>query len=41
MKPLFEKHWHHLPDENVLDLLDSGAGRGLDRFEVRQPGATI
>ncbi len=34
MKTLLEKHWHHLPQEDVLDLLDTDAGKGLDRFEV-------
>ena len=36
MKPLLEKHWHHLPEEEVLDLLDTDADKGLDRFEVEQ-----
>ncbi len=36
MKPLLEKHWHHLPQDEVLDLLDSGMEKGLDRFEVEQ-----
>jgi len=34
MRPLLEKHWHHLPQEEVLDLLDIDSGKGLDRFEV-------
>ena len=34
MKDLLEKHWHHLPKEEALDLLDSDAGRGLDRFAI-------
>ena len=34
MKPLLEKHWHHLPQEEVLDLLDTDADKGLDRFEA-------
>lgn len=34
MKPLLEKHWHHLPPEEVLDLLDKDPDKGLDRFEV-------
>ena len=34
MKPLLEKHWHHLPQDEVLDLLDTDAKQGLDRFEV-------
>ena len=36
MKPLLEKHWHHLPQGEVLDLLDADAKGGLDRFEVEQ-----
>jgi len=34
MKPLLEKHWHHLPQDEVLDLLDTDLTKGLDRFEV-------
>ncbi|MBT6456066.1 MAG: cation-transporting P-type ATPase [Chloroflexi bacterium] len=34
MKPLLEKHWHHLPQVEVLDLLDTDSNKGLDRFEV-------
>ncbi len=34
MKPLLEKHWHHLPQEEVLDLLDADSDKGLDRFET-------
>ncbi len=36
MKPLLEKHWHHLPQEEVLDLLDTDPDRGLDRFVARK-----
>jgi len=36
MKNLLEKHWHHLPEEEVLDLLDSDAVKGLDRFEIEE-----
>jgi len=32
-KPLGH-HWHHLPPDEVLDLLDTDGARGLDRFEV-------
>ncbi len=35
MKPLLEKHWHHLPQDEVLDLLDTDPDKGLDRFEVQ------
>ncbi len=34
MKHLLEKHWHHLPQDEVLDLLDTDSNKGLDRFEV-------
>ena len=34
MKPLLERHWHHLPQDEVLDLLDTDRTKGLDRFEV-------
>ncbi len=36
MKTLLEKHWHHLPQEEVLDLLDTNPEKGLDRFEVEE-----
>ncbi len=34
MQTLLEKHWHHLPQEEVLDLLDTDPDKGLDRFEA-------
>ena len=34
MKPLLENHWHHLPQNEVLELLDTDPEKGLDRFEV-------
>ena len=34
MQDLLERHWHHLPATEVLDLLDADGERGLDRFEV-------
>ena len=34
MKPLLQKHWHHLPQEELLDLLDANLDKGLDQFEV-------
>ncbi|MBE9550406.1 MAG: cation-transporting P-type ATPase [Proteobacteria bacterium] len=34
MKPALEKHWHHLPQAEVLDLLDTEMDVGLDRFAV-------
>jgi len=29
MNTLFGKHWHHLPNEEVLDLLDSDPQNGM------------
>ena len=34
MQDLLEKHWHHLPASEVVDLLDANGERGLDLFEV-------
>jgi len=36
MQTLLEKHWHHLPQDEVLDLLDADPQQGLDRFEVEK-----
>ena len=33
---LLNKHWHHLPQDEVLDLLDTDAEKGLDRFEAEE-----
>jgi len=35
MNTLLGKHWHHLPKEEVLDLLDSDLQNGLDVFEIK------
>ena len=35
MKDLLERHWHHLPAEEVLEILDTDRDRGLDLFEIR------
>lgn len=35
MDNLIGKHWHHLPAEEVLDLLGSDPTKGLDLFEVK------
>jgi Ca2+-transporting ATPase len=35
MNTLLGKHWHHLPKEEVLDLLDSDPQIGLDVFEIK------
>jgi Ca2+-transporting ATPase len=32
---LIGKHWHHLPAEEVVDLLDGNPEKGLDQFEVK------
>jgi cation-transporting ATPase F len=32
---LLGKHWHHLPGDEVLDLLDTNAQQGLDIFEIK------
>ena len=34
MDTLLGKHWHHLPADEVIDLLDSDKVKGLDLFEV-------
>ena len=34
MQTLLGHHWHHLPNEEVLELLESDEPRGLDRFAV-------
>ena len=34
LEALLEKHWHHLPLNEVLTLLETDAERGLDDFEV-------
>ena len=35
MNTLLGKHWHHIPSQEVLDLLDTNAQQGLDTFEVK------
>ena len=35
MNSLLGKHWHHLPSDEVLDLLDTDPQRGLDIFEIK------
>ncbi len=34
VKPLLKKHWHHLSQEDVLELLEADREKGLDRLEV-------
>jgi len=36
MKNLLEKHYHHLPKEELLELLGTEENSGLDRFEVEE-----
>ena len=35
MDTLLGKHWHHLPTDEVLDLLDTDIRQGLDIFEIK------
>lgn len=35
MNQLLGKHWHHLPTEEVLELLDTNIQQGLDIFEIK------
>ncbi len=35
MEALLGKNWHHLPSDEVLELLDSSQQQGLDLFEVK------
>ncbi|MBP7867005.1 MAG: cation-transporting P-type ATPase [Acidobacteria bacterium] len=34
MQTLLGKHWHHLPREEVLEILSVDPDKGLDRFEL-------
>ena len=34
MKEILEEHWHHLPETEVVDFLESALDKGLDAFEV-------
>ncbi|MGV1098367.1 cation-transporting P-type ATPase [Thiovibrio sp. JS02] len=36
MDDLLGKHWHHLPEAEVVDLLGSGKEKGLDLFEIKR-----
>ena len=35
MDTLLGKHWHHLPTDEVIDLLDTNWQQGLDIFDVK------
>jgi cation-transporting ATPase F len=34
MDTLLSRHWHHLPREEIIELLESDGASGLDMFEV-------
>jgi len=34
MNTLLGKHWHHLPSDELIDLLDTDLQQGLDVFET-------
>lgn len=36
MQTILSEHWHHLPQDEVLDLLGTDADRGLDSFEINR-----
>ncbi len=35
MQTLLGKHWHHLPNQEVVELLDSSQEKGLDLFDIK------
>ena len=34
LKTILEEPWHHLPEAEVIDFLETASDRGLDTFEV-------
>ncbi|MCX7919051.1 MAG: cation-transporting P-type ATPase [bacterium] len=36
METLLGKHWHHLPTQEIIELLDTDPQKGLDLFEVKR-----
>lgn len=36
MTKILNKHWHHLPESEVIDLLDTQPDTGLDNFEIEE-----
>lgn len=36
MSTLLDKHWHHLPEAEVVDLLDAQPDTGLDKFDIEE-----
>jgi Ca2+-transporting ATPase len=35
VETLLGKHWHHIPNEEILNLLDTDLQQGLDIFEIK------
>ena len=35
MKTLLDEHWHHLPENEIVELLETSTIQGLDTFEIR------
>lgn len=35
MERLIGKHWHHIPADEALDLLDTDRDKGLDLLEIK------
>ncbi len=36
MTTLLKKHWHHIPEAEVIDLLDVNPDIGLDKFDIEE-----
>ncbi len=36
MQDLMGRHWHHLPDAEIVDFLDADPAHGLDRLEAEE-----
>jgi len=34
MEKLLGKHWHHMPHEEVINLLETNPDKGLDLLEI-------
>lgn len=34
MQTILSRHWHHLPESEMLELMETNLGRGLDLFAV-------
>jgi Ca2+-transporting ATPase len=35
MDTIIGRHWHHLSNDEVLDLMDTNIQQGLDIFEIK------